>query len=229
MKNILYIIFFLPIFLLSQNNKIIKITYAKGYKNFKNTSNLEPKIIKGLEYELLASASTSRFEFIPVMFGDNERQNARYIGKGGGDGIYYNNLKNKERLWKLDAYGETFLITEAFKKYEWTLEKSKTKKILGYTCYKAVGFYEEFSEIRKKYINHTAEVWYSPSIPIPFGPADYNGLPGLVLEAKRASFYFIAQKIESLETTTIIERPNKGIEISAKKFSDFLSKRYDRK
>ena len=65
----------------------------------------------------------------------------------------------------------------------------------------------------------TVTVWYAPGIVFPFGPAGYDGLPGLVLEASRDSFHFIATRITFSPKETMVMPPNKGIEVSRKEFN----------
>ena len=46
------------------------------------------------------------------------------------------------------------------------------KKIIGHTCYKAIGTYQ----------GREITAWFTPDIPISNGPLEYGGLPGLILE-----------------------------------------------
>lgn len=40
-------------------------------------------------------------------------------------------------------------------------------------------------------------VWYAPAIPIPAGPEDFAGAPGLILAVEAPAYNFIAEKIEA--------------------------------
>jgi GLPGLI family protein len=59
-------------------------------------------------------------------------------------------------------------------------------------------------------------VWFTPEINYSFGPAGFDGLPGLVLEKYSSSFYFIASKISFKNHTENknIHKPKDGIEIT---------------
>jgi GLPGLI family protein len=44
--------------------------------------------------------------------------------------------------------------------------------------------------------NSQVVVWYAPGIPIPSGPEDFAGAPGLILAVEAPAYNFIAEKIE---------------------------------
>jgi len=232
MKKKLLIIFILTNFLLVSaqkniSNKTIRVSYIKAYKNYRDKSNKPPRLMKNLEYGLLCSPNAARFEYISGMNIDDDRNN-RFIGNGGGKGVYYRNLKQNLKLHQTTnpLNDKKYLIKENLNKYKWKLLK-ESKKILGYTCYKAIAKVNKYNPFLKKQHNiSTFTVWYTPSIPLPFGPAGYDGVPGLVLEASRSSFYFIAQKIEFLDKKLPIKKPVKGIIVSQKEFEDNLIKSF---
>lgn len=208
---------------LTQNDKFIdniEITYNKAYKNHKDTTKTEPKILKNIEYKLICNRTESYFEYIPSMSIDgNNNTNERFIGKGGGKGIYYKNLKTKVKLKSTTIFDETFLITENFNEYNWKLLK-ESKKILDYICYKAIGTKTEYNAYLKKNITIKIIAWYAPSVSIPFGPAGYDGLPGIVLEAKNGSFHFIANEIKYSDKEHLkIKKPTDGIKISREEYN----------
>lgn len=72
---------------------------------------------------------------------------------------------------------------------KWKLISEDTKTIGGFECYKATANFRG-SEIT---------AYYSPEIPIPFGPFKFKGLPGLILEVFNTNssykYYWQAKKI----------------------------------
>ena len=50
--------------------------------------------------------------------------------------------------------------------------------------------YQAYTEIE-----FTIEAWYTPEIPMPYGPIGYGGLPGLILQLERSHVIFIAKEI----------------------------------
>lgn len=223
------LVFYFFVFLLSlatlAQEKAVEVIYTKAYKNFRDTSDNPPRIMKNLEYRLYCSPVASRFEFIAAMTNDSNKANERFIGKGGGDGVYYKNIATRKKLRQLSNFGGDFLIKENYDKYKWSLKKEK-KEILGIECYKAIGSYQEYSQLTKKNNAVTVTVWYAPGIPLPFGPAGYDGLPGLVLESSTASFYFIAQEIKFSDKVKKIKAPAKGKKVTMDEFNKQIYKAF---
>ena len=86
-------------------------------------------------------------------------------------------LTTSYRLFLGAGYGQ---YTEALPDFKWQIQ-SETKKILNYTCQKALG---EFRG--RKYI-----AWFTSDIPLSDGPWKFGGLPGLILEVQDAEAYFV--------------------------------------
>lgn len=221
--------FYVLILLLSlpvlAQDKAVEVIYAKAYKNARDTSDSPPSVMKDLEYRLYCSPVASHFEFIAAMSNDANKANERYIGMGGGGGVYYKNIATKEKLLQLSTFGGDFLIEENYDKYTWELKKEK-KEILGIECYKAIGSYREYSHLTKKNNTITVTAWYAPGIPLPFGPAGYDGLPGLILESSTPSFYFIAQEIKFRDKLKKIKAPAKGKKVTMEEFNKQIYKAF---
>tara|TARA_R110002051_G_scaffold149010_2_gene221545 strand:+ start:1224 stop:1925 length:702 start_codon:yes stop_codon:yes gene_type:complete len=98
----------------------------------------------------------------------NEKQS--YHNKKIKDSIY--RVKYEERMQKWDLHNEK-------------------KEIDGYVCYKAtIDYTHPYTE--NQFI---IEAWYTPEIPVPYGPVGYGGLPGLILQLKHSHVIYIAQEI----------------------------------
>ena len=133
---------------------------------------------------------------------------------GGGSGLFYSNSEEKTTLTQKNSLGELLLISDKFPEWELT---SETKKIGNYTCFKA----KYIAKNRNK--NLTDEVWYTPEIPVQFGPTKYIGLPGLVLEVIAGIVRFTATKIQlNIQQPVNIERPNKGTKITEEEYTKKL-------
>lgn len=126
-------------------------------------------------------------------------------------GIFYKNISTKEKIEQRE-FGGIVNIIHPYDEYKWEIT-NETKMISGYQCYKAICKYEEFDNARNKMLTFTPEVWFTPEIPVSFGPRGLDGLPGLVLEASfNSRTYFYATKVELNITKPEIkiEKPNKG-------------------
>lgn len=80
----------------------------------------------------------------------------------GKNSIFY-----EEKFWM----GERVVFRDSLI-HNWELQEN-TKSILGFTCYSAT----------TKFRGRTYIAWYTPEIPLSYGPWKLNGLPGLILEA----------------------------------------------
>ncbi|MFD2698105.1 GLPGLI family protein [Mesonia sediminis] len=76
---------------------------------------------------------------------------------------------------------------------KWTITKSK-KKILGFTCYKALGKIINQNEDYKRV--YSIEAWFTPEIPYKGGATAYGNLPGLILHYKDKQASFSATSID---------------------------------
>lgn len=139
-------------------------------------------------------------------------------------GERYCNVVTKQKLEHMDTMGEEFNLVHPFEEYTWEIT-SETKKITGYTCYKAISHTSEYSKFRKKNISIDPVVWFTPEMPFSFGPAGLDGLPGLVLEGSiNGRLYFYATKIEfDIKADNIdFSKPKKGKFITPAEFEDIL-------
>jgi GLPGLI family protein len=85
------------------------------------------------------------------------------------------------------------LIIKDCKKIKWDL-KNETKIISGFKCFKAESHYEQKNG--DKIFNIKLIAWFCPSIPVPFGPFGYGGLPGLILELQERNVVYGIYKID---------------------------------
>lgn len=86
---------------------------------------------------------------------------------------YVFNDLNKEELTHYDKWGtEQGYYTEPLNEINWEIGDS-TQNILGYECIMA----------ETDYHGRHWKAWFTPEIPVPFGPWKLRGLPGLILYA----------------------------------------------
>ncbi|MBN8683296.1 MAG: GLPGLI family protein [Chitinophagales bacterium] len=126
------------------------------------------------------------------------------------DNRLFLDIENGKITESTEFFGRFFLIEEALPERDWKFAKDK-KMILGYECYKA-------------YLVDTArtvEVWYTPQIPVPVGPSEFNGLPGAILEVNidngERSYLAVAVKTGEPEAKKI-EKPSKGKSVTREEF-----------
>jgi hypothetical protein len=93
-------------------------------------------------------------------------------GAGAGDAVAgaYTDLVEGDYVEVREFLGRTFRIPEARPTMAWKLT-GEAAKFLGYPVYQAIATQD----------STTIEAWFTPEIPVSAGPAQYGGLPGLIL------------------------------------------------
>ncbi len=144
------------------------------------------------------------------------------INTGSADLVLYKNLADQKYLEEKDLMGKEFLINDDLKSYDWELS-DETKTIGNFTCQKATyskivdskRFSTGMEEMETVKDTLLIEAWYTPQIPVSHGPAEYWGLPGLILELHNGGSTLIAEKIVLNPTEKVeIQIPNKGKEMN---------------
>ena len=230
MKKIVLISFLLFVgVVFSQNN--IKITYD-GYfdTSIINQTKEGEKLdtIKGYN-EMLKSVQKNNKKATYILEGHRnesvfQRMKSMEVDKKlnmsailGIKGILYTDLELKETLHQANAYGELFLVKSDIDSLNWTLIK-ESKKIDKYLCYKATTTFI----LRNNKGDHETIVtaWYTPEIPIRFGPGKYCNLPGLILEVNANKYTYTATAINLNSENNNIKKPKKGKKTSKEEFEE---------
>jgi GLPGLI family protein len=146
-----------------------------------------------------------------------------FMGTAMG-GEKYKNLKNGEWIEQRDMMGKTFLIKDSIPALEWKIT-GETRMIGQYQAIKATASKKnnelDFSSFRRRRGNSPEEkkkdsvdlakgnlenvveqdpqveitAWFTPQIPVQHGPAEYAGLPGLILEVSAGNTTLLCSKI----------------------------------
>jgi GLPGLI family protein len=155
-------------------------------------------------------------------------------GNNFSRGDQYKNVKEDALVQTQEFYGKRFLVKDKLPAITWKMGK-ETKKIGQYLCFKAsasvptdeLAWYDfSWGDLREAAkandsvqvpeIKMTAvEAWYTLQIPVSNGPAEYWGLPGLILEVSSGNTTILCSKIilNPKEKLTIVA-PDKGKEIT---------------
>lgn len=160
-------------------------------------------------------------------------------------GNQYKNVKDNKLVQSQEFYGKRFLVKDSLYKIDWVMG-SESKKIGNYICYKAKAFVPNselkwysfsWSDLRKAEAKEgeakkpeetmiVVEAWYAPQIPVNQGPAEFWGLPGLILEVSYGNTTLLCTEVvinkEKKEEITI---PSKGEEITKITYAETVRKR----
>lgn len=160
-------------------------------------------------------------------------------GKNFTPGYSYKNIKSNSLVQNQEFYGKQFLVKDKLQSIDWVMG-SESKTIGNYTCFKAtakiptleLNWYNfSWDEIRNtdnsadsKEINYTeVEAWYSPQIPVSSGPAEFWGLPGLILEVRVGTTIMLCTEIIMNPDEKIkIEAPSKGKIVAKMEYKDII-------
>lgn len=234
-----------------------KIIFKKDFEKMEVKSD-EDADFKKVVAEAMKKASEKRFLLtfnkFECLYEEQQELQKPEPNSGGfaisfsfsGDGKKYLNSKDKSSIVEGDVFGKEFLITEKLESFNWKL-LDETKKIGNYSCFKAEVIipvsekqkqeYAEFlkQEEKKSSLFKMEEpkdkvvvAWYTPEIPVSFGPDNYWGLPGLILEINEEEKIILCSKVTlNNKATTKIKQPNVGKKVSQKEFDKIEKDKID--
>ena len=158
-------------------------------------------------------------------------------GRSNGQGSIYKNLKDKKMIEDTEQFSKRFRIVEDMEIPQWEMT-GETRQIGQYTCYKATMvkvdntidwgsiFSRRGRNNQKKDSTKVKEekpaiktqivtAWYTPQIPMAQGPAEFWGLPGLILEVSAQNTTLLCTEVAlTKESKLQIDTPDNGTEIT---------------
>lgn len=179
----------------TENNQITKEDRQKAMLFIKN--------IKEVQFALFFNNNESLYKAVDKMESDADPTINIAKVVGGGANLYYTNIKLNEAVYQKDDGGEIWLVSYLGDKWNLTQE---TKYIGNYLCYKAT------LDKENKF------AWYTPEIPVNFGPNKFHGLPGLILEVQIGGLTFKAFEIILNPKESILMKKPKGKEIKQEEY-----------
>lgn len=78
-----------------------------------------------------------------------------------------------------------FVYPDSVPSMEWNFRDEETDSIIGYGCQKAT----------VEFAGRSCTAWFTPEIPLPFGPYKFGGLPGLILKLEDAEQQYIWEAV----------------------------------
>jgi GLPGLI family protein len=184
------------------------------------------------EYTLKFNKNESLYKKNEKLAKPNPIASGIQITVNDGSDLIYKNIKDNRFTNQTEIYGKQFLIKDSLKSNHWELA-DETKNIGEYTCFKAT-FNEEYTtqtinsdgELDSVTKERTTTAWYAPQLPISNGPADFYGLPGLILEINDGELTLVCTKIIINPTEKVeIEEPSKGKEVTQDEFDKIIEKK----
>lgn len=207
----------------------------------KRDSKISSELQKQIEDQLRQQSQqeyTLNFNRNESTYKKNEKLAAPVASRGGitirisdVSDVIYKNLKEQRFTNQTEVYGKQFLIKDSLKVRKWELI-NETKNIGQYTCFKA----QLTEEVKTQTMTEdgletvmkekVTTAWYTPQIPISNGPAEFFGLPGLILEINDGKLTLICSKIViNPEEVITIAEPKKGKEVTQQEFNEIMEKK----
>ncbi|MEO8478354.1 MAG: GLPGLI family protein [Gemmatimonadota bacterium] len=135
-----------------------------------------------------------------------------FLGGGpGSDAISgaYTDLSDGSYTEMRDFLGRVFRIPAERPTFAWKMTGEQAM-FLGHPVYQAIAQQD----------STTIEAWFTPDIPIPAGPAQYGGLPGLILTLAVDSnrVVYTATAIDTTTAVKAIKAPSEGSKVTREEY-----------
>ncbi|MCI1779797.1 MAG: GLPGLI family protein [Bacteroidales bacterium] len=175
----------------SYTHKVIdtcKYAIIYDYRYYKDTARTEEYYdIKGLEignritryHSLLAEKMDSLGKIIKGRYSYKKRLDLNNNQKAVWEDTYFNYPHSGTLMLTALIYRYEYCYQEDIPKMKWEITE-QTDTILGYKCYCATTFFR----------GRTYIAWFTPQIPLHYGPYKFNGLPGLILKIQDSQKLF---------------------------------------
>jgi GLPGLI family protein len=208
-----------------KEKRVMTDFYKKNLDNY--PAPIKNKLIQefqGVFKELIIDGNTSLYraqekdaeysQKFPDQVDDNVTTKKTSKTTIGGTSIYKNATSNLLLIEK-SVRDEKLLIKDKLNATQWELT-NETKQINDLTCKKAIAKDDKGRKI---------VAWYAEEIPINNGPAEFGGLPGLIVYVETASWIYEMQKLEKLSNPETIVIPSSEDAMTMAEFkSKFTSK-----
>jgi hypothetical protein len=143
-----------------------------------------------------------------------------FMGGGAGDvvGGAFTNLEDGSYVEVREFLGRKFRIPEERPEFAWKLT-GEAAQFLGFPVYQAIATQD----------STTLEAWFTPDIPVSAGPAQYGGLPGLILTLAVDSnrVVYTATAVDTTTPVGKIEVPSDGNKVTRAEYDKIVAEKQE--
>lgn len=147
------------------------------------------------------------------------------------EGLFFTDFRKLKFNRYFELNNKKYYLSQNFKSYRWKIT-NESKKILNFTCYKAVTFLPKnnFSNSNNSFLVKPLQieivVWFTYNLPFPIGPSDFNSLPGAILEVSidKNTIQYKAIQYKRNVSNSILATPQNHILIDEKKYTELIIK-----
>jgi GLPGLI family protein len=233
-----------------------KISYERKINMHRNLPDPQMKSMvpefRTDKFELIFNESVSLFRSVVDDEAPDPFANA---GGGGGGGMRFNfrmpsantytDLAKQMQYEGREFFEKEFLIVDSLKQYKWKLSE-ETKTIAKQLCKKATTMITAPQVMRMRVsmgrggennTDTTANtqrapketelvVWYAENIPVSFGPDNYSGLPGVIMEIDQDNGATVTTAVEvsAKYPKKELVAPSKGEKMNRVQFQENMQK-----
>lgn len=184
---------------LPTEGKFEKVLYFTSEASFYDESTLEKEA---------ASIPQQKAEFF-VSYGKPPKPSLKSL---------YIDFQNESRTALMEFMTREFQVESPLENRGWKLDPSR-RKIGEYVCMKATMNLE----------GDTVTAWFAPELPLPAGPAEYYGLPGIVLAVERlGETVLLATSIDLRPPPAeLLDKPERGKKTSPEDFERIVEEKLE--
>lgn len=196
---------FLPTATFSQTYEIdYKIKVSKNRDSLNEVSDFTQAVFNEMDsLRMKLVFNTEKSIFKPPYRPGISKQKERIIKAArlfpiGLTHTYFYDLANQVCYKAKNFAYKDYMVKSEYSPPKWKLTDEE-KIILNYPCHKAITVKKRVNRLGKVE-NITITAWYTNELPYPFGPKEYLGLPGVILELHESTegltrFSFLAEKV----------------------------------
>ena len=180
-------------------------------------------------YTLVFDASSSLFTANPKLQSETKGKGRFLMAMMNSSTplAVYKNSKENRYVGQTDLLGKLFLVEDSLARPLWRLEE-ETKMVGDFFCQKATlvktvpvfrrplapGRRSEEQQQQAETEEVVVTAWYTPDVPVGQGPAEYWGLPGLIIEVSDNRTVLACTSLSLQKEKLEIRAPKKGKKIS---------------
>lgn len=176
----------------------------------------EGRVVMGGEFRTMGGDAVMIREITPEMMQMGRAMG--FIGGGASDAVAgaFTNLADDSYVEVREFLGRTFRIPTERPSFAWKLT-GEAASFLGHPVYQAVAQQD----------STTLEAWFTPDIPVPAGPAQYGGLPGLILTLAVDSnrVVYTATAVDLTTPVGTIAAPKDGSEVTRAEYDKIVAEK----
>jgi len=172
------------------------------------------------QYELCYTQEASKYKAKPQAEEDMVETHG-----GGGGGQFrmrmnapkrevYKNLAEDKAVDEREFMTKMFLIKGKASPFAWKIADGQ-KKIMDFMCMQAL-----YQDSTANYV-----VWFTPQIPVSNGPAEFGGLPGMIMQVdiNDGERTITAVEVNAEEVDPeLLKEPTKGKEVTQEEFREIM-------